>query len=152
MQRSALLRRTPFKSAAASVIKREAKQCTYTPRPRAVAQPADVAPAVLKAVPKDACFESEAWRRAVASLPCVFCGSPDTQAAHRNEGKGKSLKTDDSLTAALCQAHHSAIDQGKDMLREERRAEMDRAIVLTVKELARRGWIRVTTERDALTT
>lgn len=85
-------------------------------------------------------FTSEAWRRAVASLPCVFCGGA-SQAAHRNEGKGAGRKTDDSLTAALCPRCHSDIDQGKNMLRETRRAEMDRAIVLTLRELVRRGLV-----------
>lgn len=89
-------------------------------------------------VPREEAFYSEAWRRAVADIPCVFCGQP-SQAAHRNEGKGKGLKTDDSLTAALCPPCHGEIDQGKNMLRETRRSEIDRAIVLTLRELVRRG-------------
>ncbi len=87
--------------------------------------------------------ESEDWRRAVASLRCVRCGREgDTQCAHRNEGKGMGLKTDDALTAALCSTCHSEIDQGKDMTRDERRDAIDQAILLTVRELARRGLIR----------
>jgi hypothetical protein len=39
----------------------------------------------------------------------------------------------------LCREHHAEIDQGKDMTREQRRAEIDRCIVLTVRELARAG-------------
>ena len=94
------------------------------------------------AQPREEVFRSEAWLRAVRSVPCVFCGQP-SQAAHRNEGKGKAQKVDDCLTAALCVEHHAAIDQGKDMMRETRRAELDRAIVLTLRELARRGWVGV---------
>lgn len=89
---------------------------------------------------KEARHSSEAWRRAVASLPCVFCGDA-AQAAHRNELKGMGLKTEDCLTAALCPRCHAEIDQGKSMLRETRRAEMDRAIVLTLRELVRKGLV-----------
>lgn len=87
--------------------------------------------------------DSEAWRRAVASLPCVLCWREGmTQCAHRNEGKGMSLKTDDAWTAALCVDCHRAIDQGKDMTRAEKRERMDAAILLTLRELAIRGLVR----------
>jgi hypothetical protein len=89
--------------------------------------------------PKEQVHRSDAWLRAVAELPCVICGAHGTQAAHRNEGKAMSRKTDDALTASLCPSCHSAIDQGAAMTREQRRSEMDRAIVLTVRELARAG-------------
>ena len=95
-------------------------------------------------VPKEDRHESEAWRRAVAALPCVLCRREgDTQAAHRNEGKGMGLKTDDALTAALCTACHSAIDQGKEFTREERRQRLDLAILLTIRALARAGKLRI---------
>ncbi len=51
------------------------------------------------------------------------------------------LKVDDSLTAALCADCHQAIDNGSELTREERRALMDRAIVLTLRELTRRGLV-----------
>ena len=84
---------------------------------------------------------SEAWRRAVASLDCVLCGAHGTQAAHRNEGKGMGRKTDDCLTAALCPACHTSMDQGK-AYRWEKRLAMDRAILLTLIQLARRGLVK----------
>jgi len=95
-----------------------------------------------RAEPKDKPFRSTAWLRAVRSIPCVFCGAA-VQAAHRNEGKGMGIKADDSLTAALCHEHHAEIDQGSGMTREQRRAEIDRAIVLTVKALARAGRLSI---------
>ena len=96
------------------------------------------------AVPKHVRHESIAWRRAVASLPCVLCGREgQTQCAHRNEGKGMGLKTDDFLTAALCPTCHVAIDQGPDLLRNERRSLMDSAILLTISALARAGKLRI---------
>jgi len=85
-------------------------------------------------------YRSEAWRKAVASLPCVICGSPDVQAAHRNEGKSMAMKTDDCWTAALCVAHHEWIDRG-NRTREESRREMDRAILLTLRELCAAGLV-----------
>ena len=84
-------------------------------------------------------FRSKPWLRAVASIPCVICGTEGTQAAHRNEGKGMGMKVDDCLTAALCPTCHSAIDQGGILDRAERRERLDRAILDTVVQLARQG-------------
>lgn len=143
MQRSAPLRRTPFKAKAVKPVKRERAPLVLVPRAepsRAVMALAKAAPAAAQ--PKDGRYISEVWRRAVADLPCVFCGQP-SQAAHRNEGKGLGLKTDDCLTAALCPPEHSEIDQGKDMTREQRRARIDRAIVLTVLALVKAGRLRI---------
>jgi len=79
---------------------------------------------------------------AVASLcDCVLCGRYGVQVAHRNEGKGMGLKNDDSLTAALCPECHHEIDNGKAISRQERRALMDRAIVLTLQQLTQRGLV-----------
>lgn len=97
--------------------------------------------------PKEDRHSSEAWRRAVAEIPCVFCGKP-AQAAHRNLGKGLALKTDDCLTAALCPACHGEIDQGKTLTREQRRAELDRAIVLTLRALVHAGKVALVTSRS----
>ncbi|EDI3041860.1 hypothetical protein CDK59_17540 [Salmonella enterica subsp. enterica serovar Kentucky] len=46
-----------------------------------------------------------------------------------------------SLT--LCPSCHERIDNGKDLSREERRSEMDRAIVLTLQKLTREGRVTV---------
>ena len=91
---------------------------------------------------KQPIHRSEAWLRAVASLDCVLCGAHGTQAAHRNESKGLALKVDDALTAALCPKCHAEIDQGKNLDRWERRQAMDKAILLTLIQLARRGLVK----------
>lgn len=84
------------------------------------------------------------WLDAVRSLPfCVLCGAHGVQAAHRNEGKGMGRKVADHLTAALCPACHHEIDNGRDLERAERRARMDRAIVLTLDALVRAGHVEV---------
>mgnify|MGYP002507835539 CR=1 FL=1 len=89
-------------------------------------------------------YRNQKWLKAVAALgTCVLCGSEGVQAAHRNESKGMASKADDCLSAALCPACHSSIDQGKDMTRDERRATMDRAIVLTLRELVLQGRVSV---------
>ncbi|SFN76697.1 hypothetical protein SAMN05216516_12011 [Izhakiella capsodis] len=89
-------------------------------------------------------YRSPKWLKAVREIECcVLCGAYGVQAAHRNEGKGTGLKVDDSLTAALCPECHSRIDNGKDMSRDERRHEMDRAIVLTLQKLSREGRLTV---------
>lgn len=92
--------------------------------------------------PKQPMFRSERWLRAVTSLDCVKCGREGTQAAHRNEGKGMSLKTDDCLTAALCPECHSEIDQGSKMTKAERRELMNAAILFTLVQLARQGKVK----------
>lgn len=121
----------------------------YTLKPREVVKPTSEILAT-RPVPKEVRFESAAWGRAVAKLVCVRCGrgtewshEAQSQAAHRNEGKGMGMKVDDSLQAAICPPCHSEIDQGKTMNREQKRAEIDRCIVLTVRELARRGQLIV---------
>lgn len=89
-------------------------------------------------------YRSREWLAAVGQIECcVLCGAYGVQVAHRNEGKGMGLKVDDSLTAALCVTCHTDIDNGKNLTREERRALMDRAIVLTVQRLSREGRIAI---------
>ena len=92
---------------------------------------------------KSSTFRSPKWLRTVAAFPCVECGSTETQAAHRNEGKGMGIKTDDCLTASLCPRCHAEIDQGKGMSRDERRAKIDGAILKTITELARAGRLEI---------
>ena len=95
-------------------------------------------------IPKNKPIRSAKWLQAVRELKCcVICGSYGVQAAHRNEGKGAGMKTSDCLTAALCVPCHSGIDQGRTMTREEKRALMDRAIVLTVEALVKAGKLGV---------
>lgn len=145
MKSSAIQRRTPLRSSPKPVERQERVRPPVTPLKECRGVYRRVGNAAPVIVAKEQYFHSEAWRRAVASLPCVLCGKHDeTQCAHRNEGKagGKRLM-DDCWTAALCVACHSAIDQGKDFDREERRARMDLAILLTLRELARQGRVRV---------
>lgn len=93
---------------------------------------------------KQKTYRSEKWLKAVKSIECcVLCGAHGVQAAHRNEGKGTGIKTDDCLTAALCEHCHFEIDNGNTMKQEERRRELDKAIVLTLRELARNGRLQV---------
>ncbi|KJZ10439.1 hypothetical protein TW86_14175 [Halomonas sp. S2151] len=91
-------------------------------------------------IPKLKPYRSRQWLANVHQLDqCVLCGAWGIQAAHRNEGRGMGQKSSDCLTAALCPRCHHEIDNGKDLNKDERRARMDRAIVLTIDQLARRG-------------
>lgn len=95
-------------------------------------------------IQKNIPFRSAKWLQAVRELDrCVLCGSWGVQAAHRNEGKGAGMKTSDCLTAALCPECHSEIDQGKHMTREERRATMNAAIVMTLEALVKAGRVEI---------
>lgn len=89
-------------------------------------------------------YRSRKWLAAVRKIEtCVICGAYGVQAAHRNFGKGTGMKTDDCLTAAICEPCHREIDNGKDLTREERRALLDKAICDTLAQLARMGLIEV---------
>lgn len=96
------------------------------------------------AIHKNNPVRSPKWLQAVRELEyCVLCGAYGVQAAHRNEGKGAGMKTSDCLTAALCPECHNEIDQGKQMDRNERRATMNAAIVLTVEALVKAGRVEI---------
>lgn len=87
-------------------------------------------------------YRNKKWLAAVGQIEqCVLCGKWGIQVAHRNELKGMGMKTDDCATAALCVECHHEIDNGKTLSRDERRQLMDRAIVLTVIQIARRGLV-----------
>lgn len=84
------------------------------------------------------------WFAAVASVEqCVLCGQYGIQVAHRNEGRGLGQKSLPCNTAALCPACHFEIDSGRHLTRDERRARMDRAIVLTHEAMAKAGRLEV---------
>lgn len=74
----------------------------------------------------------------VASLDCQACGSGEmVQAAHTNwgGGKGRGVKADDNLVAALCQKCHYEIDQGKTLSKQERQDLWQKAHQKTVAAL-----------------
>ena len=87
-------------------------------------------------------FRSSKWLSAVHKIEnCVLCGAYGVQAAHINEGKGMSQKTDDCLTAAICQGCHHELDSGKKYTRDERREILRKAVLDTIAQLARMGLI-----------
>jgi len=78
----------------------------------------------------------------VAGLDCQACGSGNmVQAAHTNwgGGKGRGVKADDNLVAALCVKCHYEIDQGKELSKEERRLMWFLAHHHTVTKLLNQG-------------
>ena len=84
--------------------------------------------------------EEKRWFAAVASLEsCVLCGAFGVQVAHSNRDRGMGQKAPPDLTAALCPACHHEIDNGHLRDQAQRRALMDRAIVLTHARLIRAG-------------
>jgi hypothetical protein len=89
--------------------------------------------------------EERRWFAAVASLEsCVLCNAWGVQVAHSNRDRGMRQKSKPWLTAALCPPCHHEIDNGKSLDQEQRRAQMDRAIVLTHNALAQSGRLKVT--------
>ena len=73
----------------------------------------------VAAMPKVAPVRSEAYRRAVAALPCVICKIAGiSQCAHANTGKGTGTKVSDTRCFPLCadqpgrQGCHARFDQG----------------------------------------
>jgi len=74
----------------------------------------------------------------VASLDCQACGSGHmVQAAHTNwgGGKGRGVKADDNLVAALCLSCHYEIDQGSKLSKAERQQVWDEAHSKTIQLL-----------------
>lgn len=121
MNRSAPIKRTGFRPRAPRREARDPDRVrtmpTVTPGAFRAPQPVAIEPAAP--VTKDAPVRSEAYRRAVASLPCVICGTPGhSQAAHANTGKGMGLKACDLTCFPACgprpgiQGCHAALDQG----------------------------------------
>ena len=84
---------------------REATQCSYTPKPRAVAVPDGKARMVVP-LPKANPLRDESYRRWVASLPCAHCGVEGfSQAAHGDQGKGMGIKAGDDTCYPACGPH-----------------------------------------------
>ena len=87
-------------------------------------------------------IRSKKLLKLVAGLDCQACGSGQmVQAAHTNwgGGKGRSVKADDNLVAALCLKCHYEIDQGKDLSKEERQQKWLDAHQATVQSLCNAG-------------
>jgi hypothetical protein len=80
-------------------------------------------------ISKEAPARSEAYRRAVAALPCAHCGIVGfTQFCHSDEGKGMAIKSDDRTGWPGCGTRpgeigcHSMIGSTGSMTRDQRRA------------------------------
>jgi hypothetical protein len=92
--------------------------------------------------PKHAYIRDKALLKRVVQLDCQHCGSGEmVQAAHSNwgGGKGRGIKADDNLVAALCLKCHFEIDQGKDLTKEERQEKWHKAHAATVEKLCDQG-------------
>jgi hypothetical protein len=93
-------------------------------------------------IPKHPYVRSKKLLRLVASLDCQICGSGVcVQAAHTNwgGGKGRGIKADDNLTAALCMSCHYDIDQGIRLSKAERQTAWKLAHKKTVCLLTESG-------------
>ena len=112
------MRRTPFRRTAVSASaeteqEREQRLMDKTRRamnsvvPRAANM--GLSTTAAAPIPKAAPVRSEAYRRAVASLPCINCGVPGySQCAHSNSGKGAGIKASGLDSFPLCTVHPGA--------------------------------------------
>lgn len=128
LNRRTPMKRTPFKRAASATtpeseqereqrLINKARRAMNSVVPRAANM--GLATTAEAPIPKAAPVRSEAYRRAVATLPCAICGVPGySQAAHGSEGKGMGIKACDlTLFPACCdrpgvRGCHSLLDQG----------------------------------------
>lgn len=95
-------------------------------------------------------WRSTAYRRWVATLPCIACGKEGySQVAHSNQskhGKGKSIKASDEFTFPLCcprvfsMGCHTAHDLALDISKDERDALEDQYIATTWAAAQAHGW------------
>ena len=112
------MRRTPFRRARASTtpeteqereqrLMDKARRAMNSVVPRAANMGSSTTAAAP--IPKAAPVRSEAYRRAVASLPCINCKVPGySQCAHSNSGKGAGIKASDLDSFPLCTVHPGA--------------------------------------------
>ena len=85
-------------------------------------------------------YRNKKLLEAVREAPCMDCGAQDgtVVAAHSNwlmDGKGRGIKSHDYRIAALCFHCHHALDQGKDMSKQERKDFWESAHRKTI------GWL-----------
>jgi hypothetical protein len=89
--------------------------------------------------PKHQYIRSSDLLRNAREIPCQHCGADDgtVVAAHTNwqGGKGRGIKADDNLTAALCASCHYDIDQGAQWSKKERQQAFYVAHMKTVQHL-----------------
>ena len=88
--------------------------------------------------PKHAYVRDKALLKRVALLDCQHCGSGEmVQAAHTNwgGGKGRGVKAEDNLVAALCLKCHYEIDQGSKWSKAERQQAWEEAHSKTIQLL-----------------
>ena len=105
------MKRTGFKPRAQHREQRDPDRVRSVPTvaPGAFRAPEPVSEAPAAQVAKAAPVRSEAYRRAVATLPCVICGVPGySQCAHSNSGKGAGIKASDLDSFPLCTVHPGA--------------------------------------------
>jgi hypothetical protein len=84
---------------------------------------------------------SQKLLKLVAALSCQSCGMDNgVQAAHSNwgGGKGKGIKADDNLVAALCLKCHYEIDQGAHLSKDERKEMWQKAHTATIDAIGDR--------------
>ena len=126
MKRRTPIKRTPFKRKNSTEnIQSKAAQSHAQQAPVAiisiVTKPTRIAPFSAEfrgSIPKSQPVRNEAYRRAVASLPCVICGiAGQSQAAHGSGAgtavcKGMGIKSCDLTCFAACVRCHSRLDQG----------------------------------------
>lgn len=91
-------------------------------------------------IEKENVLRSEKHRRIVAQLPCASCKTEgQSQAAHRNEGKGGAIKACDSQIFPMCHHCHTLLDQSGKLKKGIRRAFEKRLVDETRSELQARG-------------
>lgn len=126
MKRGAPLKRTPFKRKSSTEnIQSKAAQSHAQQAPVAIirivktpAKTATFSNEFKGSFPKSQPVRSEAYRRAVASLPCVICGiAGQSQAAHGSGAgtavcKGMGIKSCDLNCFSACVRCHQQLDQG----------------------------------------
>ena len=89
--------------------------------------------------PKHKYVRSKVLLEACRTIACQHCGAEDGTvcAAHINwgGGKGRGIKADDNLVAALCQKCHHEVDQGVKLSKQQRQEMWQAAHEKTMKAL-----------------
>jgi hypothetical protein len=88
-------------------------------------------------------YRNKRFLEKMREYPCAACGSDNSVAAHRNEGKGMGMKVSDALVTPLCVRCHYELDQGKEMSREERRDFWNRAYINNIQRMIESGDLKL---------
>lgn len=121
------MKRTGFKRKGFESYRSDPDRVRPTPSPRPEFRLAVPVAAPVAPIEKERALQHRGYMGEVKQLPCKHCGKPGPcDFAHRDQGKGKGIKTDCREGMPLCRECHDLLGSSGKIPREERRALEER--------------------------